>query len=63
MTKYKRNVMINKAGGNAGKSSVNYRISLPADVIEKLNVTSDDREVNLEWDDDNNCLKIFKPSE
>lgn len=61
--KIKRNVMINKAGGNAGKSSVNYRISLPAEVIEKLNITPEEREVILEWDDVNNFLKIYKPYE
>ena len=30
MEKIKRNIMMQKAGGNAGKNSVGYRISLPA---------------------------------
>lgn len=44
----KRNIMINKAGGNAGKNSVNYRISLPADMMHSLGITKEDREVILE---------------
>lgn len=46
--KVKRNIMINKAGGNAGKNSVNYRLSMPADIIRALGITEEDREVILE---------------
>lgn len=43
-----RNIMINKAGGTAGKNSKLYRISLPADMVRALGVTEEDRAVILE---------------
>lgn len=47
MTEIKRNVMFNKAGGNAGKNSYTYRLSVPVAMIETLGITQDDREVVL----------------
>lgn len=47
----KRNVMINKAGGTAGKNSVNYRISLPAEMIRAIGITEVDRSVNVKFVD------------
>lgn len=41
----KRNVMINKAGGTASKNAVNYRLSIPADMIREIGVTESDRSV------------------
>lgn len=52
--------MINKVGGNAGKDSVNYRISLPAEIIHGLGVEKDNRGVILEWDSENKRLVITK---
>ena len=46
-----RNIMINKAGGNAGKNSKTYRVSIPADMVRALGVTEDDRSVMLEQRD------------
>lgn len=46
----KRKVMINKAGGTAGKNSVNYRISLPAPWVKKIGINENDRNVILEFD-------------
>lgn len=43
----KRNIIIGKAGGTAGKNSVNYKLSLPADMVKKLGVTPEDKEVVL----------------
>lgn len=43
----KRNIMINRAGGNAGKNSVNYRVSLPAEMVRELGITHDDKSVVL----------------
>ena len=34
-----------KAGGTAGKNSVNYKISLPAEMVKELNVTQEDKSV------------------
>ena len=39
--------MINKAGGNSGQNTKNYRISLPADMVRALGVTENDRAVTL----------------
>lgn len=47
MTEVKRNIMFNKAGGNAGKNSYTYRLSVPVAMIEALEITPDDREVIL----------------
>lgn len=52
--------MINKAGGNAGKESLNYRISLPAEIIHGLGVDKDSRGVILEWDEQKRRLVITK---
>ena len=51
MMQAKRNVMIAKAGGTAGKNSKNYRISLPADMVRELGVTEEDRSVTLTCED------------
>ena len=41
----KRNRIIAKAGGTAGKNSVNYKISLPAEMVKELNITQEDKSV------------------
>ena len=51
MMQAKRNVMIAKAGGTAGKNSKNYKISLPADMVRELGVTEEDRSVILTSED------------
>lgn len=43
----KRNIIIAKAGGNASKNSLNYKISLPINMIKELGVTMEDRLVNV----------------
>ena len=48
----KRKIMINKAGGTAGKNSVNYRVSLPAPWMQKIGIDEDDRDVMLYLEDD-----------
>ena len=40
-----RNIIMAKAGGTAGKKSVNYKISLPADMIKEIGITPDDKSV------------------
>lgn len=44
------NIHINKAGGNAGKLSKNYRISLPSAWIKALGINEEDKEVSLQFD-------------
>ncbi len=40
-----RNIIMGKAGGTAGKNSVNYKISLPADMVKEIGITQDDKSV------------------
>lgn len=49
--------MINKAGGNAGKESVNYKISLPSEAVRMIGVTKEDRKVILEYDEEKITIK------
>ena len=51
MMQAKRNIIIQKAGGTAGKNSKNYKISLPADMVRELGVTEEDRSVILTCED------------
>lgn len=47
--KRKMKVIFNKAGGNAGRTSVGTRISLPKTWIDKMNITPEEREVLLSF--------------
>lgn len=42
-----RNIIIGKAGGNSGKNTVNYKVSLPASMIHELGITPEDKSVKL----------------
>lgn len=42
--------MFQKAGGNAGKNSYNTRMSVPKEWLNKMNITKDDREVDVSFD-------------
>ena len=52
--------MINKAGGNASKGGMTYRISLPADSVRAIGVTPEDRSVIVEYDDEKIVIKKVK---
>lgn len=56
----KRQIMIQKAGGNAGKNSVNYKVSLPAQMVKDLGVTKEDRKVILTYENDSIVIKKDK---
>ena len=47
MLEVERNIIFNKAGGNAGKTSYSYKLSLPADAIEALEITPENKNVIL----------------
>ena len=53
----KRRLMINKAGGTAGKDSVNYRVSLPAPWVKSMGLNENDRELKLEFDGEKIIIK------
>ncbi len=40
-----RNIIMGKAGGTAGRNSVNYKISLPAEMVKEMGVTKEDKGV------------------
>ena len=46
-----RNIIIAKAGGTAGKNSVNYKISLPAEIVKELGITPEDKSVIVSFED------------
>ncbi len=46
----KRRLMVNKAGGTAGKDSVNYRVSLPAPWLKDMGLGAGSRNLKLEFD-------------
>lgn len=46
-----RNIIMGKAGGTAGKKSVNYKISLPAEMVKDLGVTQEDKSVLVSFED------------
>lgn len=52
MREIERNIIFGKAGGNASKNSYSCKISLPADAIEALRVTPEDRSVIMKIEDD-----------
>ncbi|MCM1385300.1 MAG: AbrB/MazE/SpoVT family DNA-binding domain-containing protein [Lachnoclostridium sp.] len=54
----KRNIIIGKAGGTAGKNSVNYKISLPAEMVKEIGVTQEDKAVLVSLD--NGEIRIKK---
>ena len=55
--------MMQKAGGNAGKNSVGYRISLPAQIVRDLGVTPEDRAVLLYMEDGKLIIEKDKSEE
>ena len=46
-----RKIIIGRAGGTAGKNSVNYKISLPAEMVKALGVTQEDKAVTVDYVD------------
>ena len=57
----KRNVIFNRAGGNASRNAMTYKINIPADMIRELGVTEEDRSVILNCE--NGILTIKKAPE
>ncbi|MBD5543787.1 MAG: AbrB/MazE/SpoVT family DNA-binding domain-containing protein [Lachnospiraceae bacterium] len=49
-----------KAGGTAGKNSVNYKISLPAEMVKELGVTQEDKSVLVSFDGKRICIEKNK---
>jgi len=52
------NMIIGKPGGNAGSTSLNYKISIPTNWAQQLNVTNDNKKMKLSFD--GKTIKIEK---
>lgn len=53
-------IMINKAGGNAGKNSLNYKMSIPSVWAKTLGITEKNREVVAYFDGEGITIKKRK---
>ena len=53
--------MINKVGGNAGSSAVNYRVSLPSVWATEMNISKENPELVMTFD--GNKIVITKRGE
>lgn len=49
--------LINKAGGNSGAGSKTYRTTLPATWMKHMNVSEEDRELELTFDGEKIVIK------
>lgn len=47
-----RNIIMGKVGGTAGKNSINYKISLPAEMVKALGVTRENKTVLVSFDNE-----------
>ena len=56
-------IMINKAGGNASTTAVNYRIALPSSWMNELGISNEDRDVTLQFDGESITIRKKSPSE
>ena len=52
-----RNIIMGKVGGTAGKNSINYKISLPAEMVKDLGVTQEDKAVLVFFEDGKIVIK------
>lgn len=52
-----RNIIMGKAGGHSGKNTVNYKISLPAEMVKALGVTQEDKSVTVDFIDGKIIIK------
>lgn len=50
MEKRKLNIIINRAGGNAGSKSLNYKISIPSSWAAELGITKERRQMIVSFD-------------
>ena len=59
MKSIKRKVIFNRPGGTASKNAVMARLTLPPECVKALNITPEDREVIISWDE--NKIIIERP--
>lgn len=50
MEERKLKILMNKAGGNAGKGSYGYKMTIPSTWAKELGVTLDDRTMKVSFD-------------
>ena len=54
------NIIINKAGGNAGPDAKGYRVALPSVWVKALGISEDSRTVTLQFDGES--ITIRRPA-
>lgn len=52
--------IVGKAGGTAGKESLNYKVTIPSKWAVELGITKEDRELKVSFDEKNKKIIIKK---
>lgn len=60
MEKRYANIIINKAGGNASKNSVNYKISIPTKWVKDMEISENERMIELEYKEESKEIILKK---
>ena len=55
-----KKIIINKPGGTASKNAVMYRLTIPAEMVDLLGVTPEDRSVELKMVGDTLTIRKIK---
>lgn len=59
----KAKILFNKSGGTAsGENAITYRVTLPSTWVKNMNITKDDRNVKLSFDDTKIVIQKIKNS-
>lgn len=57
----KMRAIVGKSGGNSGKNTLNYKVSIPSVWANKLNITQEDRDLVMIFDGEK--ITIQRPVE
>lgn len=52
--------IVNKAGGSAGKESLNYKMTIPSAWAKELGITKEDRALTVSYDKEKKEINIKK---
>lgn len=61
--KIKRNIIFNKVGGNSGKDTISYKISLTNQIVKDIGVSEEDKTVLLYFENNKIIIEKNKGSE
>lgn len=60
MEEREMNVIIGKAGGNAGSNSLNYKISIPSSIAHDMKITPENKKVKFIYNKRKKIITIKK---